>query len=220
MDGEGSDDHPHVDAHLDRCSSCRAWLEAAAQVTRRVRIAPAPPAVDLVRPVLARAGVRPTRGFGRRRFLLRACLAVIGLAQLAFTLAPLLGYPQELHVAHEVGAWDLAFGVALLTAAWSPRRAGGLVPMGAALLVILVTLTALDIFAGRATIADEGSHVVLAISLVLLWLLDRSARGPDGPFSRVHHAAPDEPSGVATVLGHEAAVRRTSPTSRRISGAA
>ena len=218
MDGEGSDDDPHVNAHLDRCSSCRAWLEAAAQVTRRVRIAPAPPAVDLVRPVLARAGGRPTGDLGRRRFLLRACLAGIGLAQLALTLAPLLGYPHELHVAHEVGAWDLAFGVALLTAAGSPRRAGGLVPLGAALLAILVTLTALDIFAGRATIADEGSHLVVAVSLVLLWLLDRSVRSPGGPFSPVRVAA--DGLGEPEAFRHGAPVRRSSPTSRRITGAA
>jgi predicted anti-sigma-YlaC factor YlaD len=219
MDGEAPDHDGPVDAHLERCAGCRQWLQVAEEVTRRVRIAVAPPSVDVVDSVLARTGLPPART-GRRRSLLRTCLAAIGLVQLALTLAPLVTYPHELHVVHEVGAWDLAFGIALVTAAWSPRRAGGLVPLVAVLFALLVTLTALDVFAGRATVADEGSHLIVGVSLLLLWLLDRSIIGANDPLTGLRVSAPEKSGGSGSVFGRGDSGRKTLADPRRITGAA
>jgi predicted anti-sigma-YlaC factor YlaD len=219
MDGEAPDHDRVVDAHLERCAGCRQWLEAAEEVTRRVRIAVAPLPVDVVDPVLARAGLPVSRP-ARRPSVLRACLAAIGLTQLGLTLAPLVTYPNELHVVHEIGAWDVAFGIALVTAAWRPRRAAGLVPLVAVLFALLVTLTALDVFAGRATVADEGAHLIVGVSLLVLWLLDRSIMDPNDPLTRLRVSATDQGGVSRFAFGRRDAGRNTAADPRRITGAA
>jgi predicted anti-sigma-YlaC factor YlaD len=42
-----------LDAHLAACPGCTAWADDAALVTRRARLAPAPPVPDLTAAVLA-----------------------------------------------------------------------------------------------------------------------------------------------------------------------
>ena len=42
-----------LDAHLAGCPGCAAWADDAAAVTRRARLAPAPPVPDLTEAVLA-----------------------------------------------------------------------------------------------------------------------------------------------------------------------
>jgi predicted anti-sigma-YlaC factor YlaD len=152
--------------------------------------------------------------------LLRACLAAVGVAQLVLTLAPLVTYPHELHVVHEVGAWDFALGIALVAAAWSPRRSAGLVPLVAVLFALLVTLTAVDVFAGRATVADEGAHLVVGVSLLLLWLLDRSVRRPHDPPTGLRVSATYRSGGPRSVFSRRDTAGNTAADPRRTTGAA
>jgi predicted anti-sigma-YlaC factor YlaD len=100
----------------------------------------------------------------------------VGLVQVVLAAPPLFGSVAgtSVHVAREVGSFDLAIGVGLLVVAWQPRRAPGLLPMVAALVGALVFTAALDVTTGRVSVAAEVPHILDLIGLAALWLLARS----------------------------------------------
>ena len=65
-----------------------------------------------------------------------------------------------IHVAHEVGAWDLALAVGFVFAAWRPLRAVGLLPFAAALSAGLILTAILDVAHGRAVALTETTHLL------------------------------------------------------------
>jgi len=77
------------------------------------------------------------------------------------------------HVAHEMGSWDLALAVAFLFAAWRPLRAIGLLPFVATLAFGLCLTAVVDLVSGRAVAVVEASHLLEVIGTALLWLLAR-----------------------------------------------
>ncbi len=105
---------------------------------RANRAASSSPRVEMpdLMPRIARAADEETCV---RSFLsspVRVALAGIALAQLALAVPTLLFGTDEgapVHIAHEVGAWDLALAVGFLFAAWRPLRAVGMLPFVAAL---------------------------------------------------------------------------------------
>jgi len=106
----------------------------------------------------------------------RYVLVWVGLVQVALAAPPLFGSVSgtSVHVAREVGSFDLAIGVGLLVVAWQPRRAAGLLPMVTALVGALVLTAALDVATGRVSLGAETPHVLDLIGLAALWLLTRS----------------------------------------------
>jgi len=123
MDGEvpGS---PVADLqeHLAGCAACRVWREAAHEVTRRARIAPAAAAPQRTGEVLA--ALRARARLPRRRLVtvavVRAGLAVVAAAQIGITVPVLLfgrDHSAPEHVAHEMGS----FGV--FARAWADHEA-------------------------------------------------------------------------------------------------
>ena len=87
--------------------------------------------------------------------------------------APLLGddAAAPLHLARELGAFQVALAVGLLLAAWQPRRRAQLLPVVAVLSVCPAVIAALDVAAGRTTAPAEGHHLLQLAGLGLLWLL-------------------------------------------------
>lgn len=172
---------PALEQHLSGCSSCRAFAGAVTDLNRVVRVAPAAQipdrTVDLVRVMTAQ---RPP---GWRRWLLlgaRVGLVAVALVQLALALWVLVfgeGH-VPLHIAREMGAFDLALSVGLLVAAWQPRRAFGLLPMAGALAAALWAGSAWDLLSGHTTTGAESVHVLPLVGLLLLWpLAHRNGRG-------------------------------------------
>jgi predicted anti-sigma-YlaC factor YlaD len=87
--------------------------------------------------------------------------------------APLLadeaGVP--LHLARELGAFQVALAVGLLLVAWQPRRRVQLLPVLAVLSVCPAVIAALDVAGGRTPASAEGHHLVQLAGVGLVWLL-------------------------------------------------
>jgi predicted anti-sigma-YlaC factor YlaD len=164
--------------HLDACSDCARWADAASRVTRlaRLDLAPAPDLADAIT-----AGVvLPARRVFRRRRLLRGGLLVTGIAQLGIGIPEVLdqsmGMTMAAHAAHEAAAWNLAIGAAFLAATAVPRRAAGLIPLLGTFTVVLAALSIRDLVVGAVTPAHLATHLAVVIGLGLLIALDRAQR--------------------------------------------
>ena len=162
-----------VDRHVARCAGCRSFASGAQRLRRATRVAPAEPVPDLRASILA-AG---TASSVQRRGL-RAGLAGVAVAQLAIAVPGLLlgadaGAP--VHVAHEMGSWDVALAVGFLFAAWRPLRAWGMLPLVAALVGCLIVTAGIDVGEGHAAALAETHHLLEIVGLTLLWLLARPA---------------------------------------------
>jgi predicted anti-sigma-YlaC factor YlaD len=111
--------------------------------------------------------------------LLRLGLVLVAGAQLALATSPLLFAHDEgapVHIAHEMGAWDVALAVGFLFAAWRPLRALGLLPFVAALTVGLIGTAVIDVVHGRAVAIVETTHLLELVGALLLWLLTLTPR--------------------------------------------
>jgi len=179
-DGELSDlEQQLVDAHVSACAACREFGERVDALNRSLRVRPAESIPDLSAAIMATA--RPARDAVRpAREWVRYVLVWVGLMQVALAAPPLFGSVSgtSVHVAREVGSFDLAIGVGLLVVAWQPRRAAGLLPMVTALVGALVFTAALDVTTGRVSLAAETPHVLDLVGLAALWLLARSLSAP------------------------------------------
>src|SRR4051794_37437274 len=104
-----------LEGHLAGCAGCGDWATQAAQVTRRARLAAAPPVPDLTATVLA-ALPRELPGVAaaaRARLVdtgLRLALLVVGAAQAGPARPALTSGPAPvsapLHKTHENRAWE------------------------------------------------------------------------------------------------------------------
>jgi predicted anti-sigma-YlaC factor YlaD len=170
LDGEpAAIEAAELDAHLARCSACRAYATRADTLTRSIRVRPAEPVPNLTATILANAPA-PARQWPRY------VLLWVGLTELVLALPALAGDGRgaSTHVARELGSWDIALGVALLVVAWQPRRAAGLLPFALALAGAMALTATLDIVAGHAPASGEALHLLDVIGVGALWLAARS----------------------------------------------
>jgi predicted anti-sigma-YlaC factor YlaD len=161
-----------IAGHLRTCESCRAFATDA-RAMRAVLSAGAVPMTDLAPQIATATRARRGRGFDLAVFL-RLGLVAVAVAQLALALPGLVFGTDEgapIHIAHEVGAWDLALAVGFLFAAWRPLRAVGLLPFVAALSAGLIGTAVLDVADGRANSLMETTHLLELVGTVLLWML-------------------------------------------------
>ncbi|HUN77436.1 MAG TPA: hypothetical protein VMU32_00790 [Solirubrobacteraceae bacterium] len=192
-----------LEAHLASCVPCRAWREQAHDVTRRARLALAQPAPAPDPSLLAAVAAVERRGAWWRTLLLaRLALVAVGLAQIALSLPELLdGVYREapIHVAHEMGALDIALGVGFLLAAWRPLRAQGMRTLVGCAALLLVATAVIDLLAGRTGLGDEAPHLLVLAGWLLLWRVstlmplgeaDPRLRLPDPGWSRLRPRRP------------------------------
>jgi predicted anti-sigma-YlaC factor YlaD len=190
LDGEDPGMAPaRLEEHLAGCAACRAWQEAAAEVTRRARLVPAPQVPDVTAAVLA---ALPAPRRVRRPSvdgLLRLALLLVGAGQLAVAL-PVLTRGTEAamgaspHLTHETAAWNLGLAVCFLAVAARPRLAAGSLPFLLPFTAVLAWVTVGDLGAGHVHVERAGVHLLLAAGVVLVSLLARANRslgaGPAG----------------------------------------
>jgi predicted anti-sigma-YlaC factor YlaD len=164
-----------VQAHLAACAACRADTTQASRLQRWLRLGPAEPVPDLTPAILARIGpTEPGPRQGAQRELRIALAVLAGLVAVLPLPAPLLAEEAgaPLHLARELGAFQVALAVGLLLVAWQPRRTVQLLPVLAVLSVCPAVIAALDVVAGGRTPASaEGHHLVQLAGLGLVWLL-------------------------------------------------
>ena len=106
----------------------------------------------------------------------RYALFIVAATQLLLALPALLlgdSLGASVHIARELGSWDVALAVGLLYAAWRPERAGGLLPFAAALAGTMALTAVLDVTAGRQSVLSESHHVLELVGLSLLVVLAR-----------------------------------------------
>jgi predicted anti-sigma-YlaC factor YlaD len=166
-----------LDDHLAACPECMSWASAAALVTRRARLAPAPPVPDLTVSVLAAlprelpgvAAAARTRLAGAA---LRLALVSVGVAQAAMAWPALTSgtgaMSAPVHMAHETGAWNLAVAAAFLAVAAGPRLAAGALPFLGTLAVLLTPVTLADLGAGHVPAERAIAHLLLLSGVVLV----------------------------------------------------
>jgi predicted anti-sigma-YlaC factor YlaD len=181
LDGEATSlDDEAVDHHLHACPACTAWADELTALHRVVRVREAEPVPDLTAAILA-AAPRATRA-GRRSPLpgvvspARWALLVVALTQLVLAApALLLGEDAgaSVHVARELGAFDVALAIGLLVAAWQPARAWGLLPVVAALACVMGGTAVLDVARGTASSLGEAHHVLDLAGVAVLWWVAR-----------------------------------------------
>jgi predicted anti-sigma-YlaC factor YlaD len=193
LDGEDAGpDAARLDQHVAGCATCAAWAADLDVLHRLVRVRAAEPVPDLTaailgaaprsQPALAdRVGERPSwwRPFTERISTVRWALFAIALTQLVLAgPALLLGEDAgaTVHVARELGSFDVALAVGLLVAAWQPARAWGLLPVAGALALVLGLTAVLDVVDGTASGFGEAHHVLDLAGVALLWLVAREGR--------------------------------------------
>jgi len=166
-----------LSTHMRTCAGCRRFLEGAralGTITHDAAAHTAPPDDhDVTTTVLdaARAAPRPRDPWTTS---LRLGLVAVGIAQLALAVPGLLFGTDDgapIHIAHEVGAWDLALAVGFVFAAWRPLRAVGLLPFAAALSAGLILTAVIDVAHGRAVALTETTHLLELVGTTLLYLL-------------------------------------------------
>jgi predicted anti-sigma-YlaC factor YlaD len=166
-----------LDRHLTLCAACRDWAAAASRVTRRARLAAAPPVPDLTATVRA-ALPRELPGVAaaaRSRLVdtgLRLALLAVGVAQAGLAWPALVSgraaMSAPMHMAHETGAWNLGLAAAFLAVAAAPRLAAGALPFLGTLTVLLVPVTLADLRAGHVSADRAAVHLLLLAGLVLI----------------------------------------------------
>jgi predicted anti-sigma-YlaC factor YlaD len=192
LDGELADlPDEVVDAHLVGCRMCAAWSEELATLHRMVRVREAERVPDLSAAIVEafvpeRGRTTAAAGPGRRVHLgeqisgARWALFVVALTQLVLAgPALLLGEDSgaTIHVAREIGSFDVALAVGLIVAAWQPARAWGLLPLAVALVLVMAGTSVLDVLDGRATAFGETHHLLDVAGVAFLWFVAREA-GP------------------------------------------
>jgi predicted anti-sigma-YlaC factor YlaD len=183
LDGEspGLDDDT-IDTHLDSCEACAAWSEELATLHRMVRVREAEVVPDLTAAILGTQPAPARRSpLGEVISPARWALFVVALTQLVLAApALLLGEDTgaSVHVARELGSFDVALAIGLLVAAWQPARAWGLLPVIAALGLVMAGTAVVDVARGTASGFGEVHHVLDVAGLVLLWLVARQEQAP------------------------------------------
>jgi predicted anti-sigma-YlaC factor YlaD len=184
LDGEASPVEAHeLEAHLGACPACARWVEELSLLHRLVRVRAAEDIPDLTAAILASAPAPAPapRAVARRAPVERIsgarwALFVVGLTQLLLA-APALLLGEDagatVHVARELGSFDVALAVGFLVAAWQPARAWGLLPVAAALGLVMAITAGVDLVNGTATTVGEAHHLLDLAGLGLLWVVGR-----------------------------------------------
>lgn len=171
-----------LDAHLASCPSCRSFEAAIGDDRRQLAVQPADLMPDLSQRVskLAALADRASAWGAVRGLLAVVAIEVIVLALPALVLGE---GEQHVHEARHLGAFSVAYGVALLVVAVRPARARTVLPVAAVLAGALFITAVIDLVSGEVPLLNETSHLPELVSVVLVWLL--ATPGPH----RGHRAA-------------------------------
>ncbi len=163
--------------HLAGCADCAAWEHEVAAVTRRARLAPAPPVPDLTATVLgALPQELPGAAAAARARLaetaLRLALLAVGVAQAGLAWPVLVegagAMSAPVHLAHETGAWNVGVAAAFLAVAAAPRLAAGALPFLGSFAALLVPVTVADLGAGHVHVDRAVAHGLLIVGVLLV----------------------------------------------------
>ena len=99
---------------------------------------------------------------------------MVAVQVVAFSLPALvLGEEQDTatHAARHLGAFGVAYGVALMVVVVRPARARSILPVALVLAGAQVLGAIVDLASGRIPVVGEARHLPQIISVFLIWLL-------------------------------------------------
>jgi predicted anti-sigma-YlaC factor YlaD len=171
-DGETADiDERLVAAHVARCPACQSYKDMIASSPSFTRIEPASDTPDLSRTISKLTAAADRAGHWN---ILRIVLAIVAVQVIAFALpALLLGEENGVatHSARHLGAFGVAYGVALLVVVARPARARSILPVAMVLAGAQVLGAVVDLATGRIPLVGEVRHLPQIISVLLIWFL-------------------------------------------------
>lgn len=190
-DGEQS---PVADTHLARhligCASCREFESETGLGRRSLILGPAPEIPDLsVSVTRANASAERRNGWSLTRIL----LALVALSVIALSVPGLLlgeDGSAPSHEARHLGAFSMAYGIALLVIVYRPSRARAFLLVALVLAMALFITAVADVLVGHIPLVGELIHIPELLSVFLVW--DLARRQPQH-WSTASVVAGDEP---------------------------
>jgi predicted anti-sigma-YlaC factor YlaD len=176
-DGEQSGIDPRlVAAHVTRCPACRSYKETIASSPTIARITPSVGVADLSQADVPKRISKLTAAADRAAHwsMLRIVLAVVAVQVVAFALPALVLGKEDgvaTHSARHLGAFGVAYGVALLVVVARPARARSILPVALVLAGAQVLGAIVDLATGRIPLVGEARHLPQIISVFLIWFL-------------------------------------------------
>lgn len=180
-DGEDTGVDPRLlDAHLAHCAACVSFAAAIDGSRRRLLVQPAVAMPDMSRQVAKSNALLDRAG---RWSIVRILLAVVAVEIIVLSVPALvLGDGKEgAHDARHLGAFSLAYAVALLVVVARPTRARTVLPVASVLAGALLVTAVVDLATGSVPLINEALHVPELLSVALIWLL-----AVPGPRKRPH----------------------------------
>ena len=171
-DGEQPDiDERLVAAHVACCADCRSYKEMIDASPGIPRIAEPAGQPDLSKTI---AKLTAAADRAAHWEILRVVLAVVAVQVIAFALpALILGEEHDTatHSARHLGAFGVAYGVALMVVVVRPARARSILPVALVLAGAQVLGAIVDLAMGRIPLVGEVRHLPQIISVFLIWFL-------------------------------------------------
>lgn len=195
-DGEDPGVEPRlVAAHLERCAACRQFEQSIDGSRRRGVVGVATPMPDLSRRVSKLVALADRAGAWS---VVRVLLLVVAVQVIAFSVPALvLGHGDTgVHEARHLGAFSVAYGVALVVVAVRPARARTILPVSVVLAGALTITAVIDLLEGHVPLLSEAVHLPELASVVLVWLLavpSPRRRSSERPSHLGLRVVPDEP---------------------------
>lgn len=176
-----------VEAHVVRCSYCRTLRDRLGQLPGRQEPGVAAPTPDLSRRIVALNAIadRASRWVIVRWLLAATAVLIIGMS--FRSLAAAEAAIGSGHSLRHLGAFTLAYGVALLLVVARPARARTVLPVAATLALALAISGVVDIVDGQVPLSNEALlHLPEILSVALVWLLAMPSLRRDDPVERRH----------------------------------
>jgi predicted anti-sigma-YlaC factor YlaD len=171
-DGESADiDERLVAAHVARCPGCQAYKEMIETSPSFARIDVAAEMPDMSKSI---SKLNAAADRAAQWSILRIVLAIVAVQVIAFALpALLLGEENGIatHSARHLGAFGVAYGVALMVVVVRPARARSILPVAMVLAGAQVLGAIVDLATGRIPLVGEARHLPQIISVFLIWWL-------------------------------------------------
>jgi predicted anti-sigma-YlaC factor YlaD len=180
-DGEDAGiDERLVAAHVGRCAECQSY-------ERLIERSANPPAASAAAtmPDLSKAISKFNAAADRAAHwsVLRIVLAIVAAQVIVFALPALvLGeeHGVETHAARHLGAFGVAYGVALFVVVARPARARSILPVALVLAGAQLLGAIVDLATGRIPLVGEARHLPQVISVFLIWFLAVPSTSRDG----------------------------------------
>ncbi|HEY0519149.1 MAG TPA: zf-HC2 domain-containing protein [Ilumatobacteraceae bacterium] len=179
-DGESAGiDERLVAAHLSRCSDCRSFNDMIKAGPRFAPITVVSDPSDVSRAI---AKLTAAADRAAHWSVLRVVLAIVSVQVVAFAIPALvLGEENGVatHSARHLGAFGVAYGVALMVVVARPARARSILPVAMVLAGAQVLGAIVDLATGRIPLVGEARHLPQVISVFLIWFLAVPSNGGD-----------------------------------------